>query len=107
MAVSPRGCLTSRLSHLAPSRASVPSALLPALAARLAALGLSAAAAGFLAAAALFVHRSPCAAFGFLFRHSALLVPFFYVLGLAFLLVSVCSFITPWHKLPSLFVRSV
>src|SRR6185369_12581364 len=52
---------------------------------------------GLLGAARHFIHRGPCAAFGFTVRNPAPFVAFFDVLCLPFLLVGIFRFIAAWH----------
>ena len=50
-----------------------------------------------LAAPMNFVHRGPRTALGLFLGNAVALIPFFYVLSLAFLFVSVFRFVTAWH----------
>ena len=60
--------------------------------------GLFGGSTGFSPAVAYRVFRRPCAPLRFLLRNTARLVTLFDVLGLSFLLVRVCRFVTPWHR---------
>lgn len=52
-------------------------------------LGFTATGTGLLTAARGFIHRGPGSALGFFFRYAAFLITFFYVFGLALLLLCV------------------